>query len=217
MLISAREVSMQQKAAHIRGTDNTFWENKIVWHLNWWHPCDMKNRTYLFLPWFKSPFVYSNYALHFSSCESWMVKKLIPSYYISFYFKWDPFSIILDNRKASDFCIFFYSANWIFNEIFSLLVLSFVSTHMNYFQWITLHLSSFYTSWYLPWLILLAYICNTTCRDSVKSGYAAILHLALQIHSSPCSTPSSAPRWTNQWSLCSMDDEKSWQNMGKRE
>ena len=44
-----------------------------------------------------------------------------------------------------------------------------------------------------------------------------ILHLALQIHFSPFSTLSSAPRWTSQWSLCSIDDEKSWQDMGKRE
>ena len=124
------------------------------------------------LPLFRSPFVYSNYALHLSSCEYWTVKKLIPSYYISFYFKWDPFSIILDNRKASDFCMFFYSVNWIFNEIFSWLVLSFVSIHMYYLQWIALLLSSFYTFYYLPWLILLAYISNTTCRDSLKTGYA---------------------------------------------
>ena len=108
----------------------------------------------------------------FSSCEYWTVKKLIPSYYISFYFKSDPFSIILDNRKASDFCIFFYSVNWIFNEIFSWLALSFLSIGIYYFQWIELLLSSFYTFYYLPWLILLAYISNTTCHDSVKSGYA---------------------------------------------
>lgn len=44
-----------------------------------------------------------------------------------------------------------------------------------------------------------------------------ILHLALQIHFSPFSTPSSAPRWTSQWSLCSIDGEKSWQDMGKRQ
>lgn len=43
-----------------------------------------------------------------------------------------------------------------------------------------------------------------------------ILHLALQIHFLPFSTLSSAPRWTSQWSLCSIDD-KSWQDMGKRE
>ena len=44
-----------------------------------------------------------------------------------------------------------------------------------------------------------------------------ILHLALQIHFSHFSTLSSAPRWTSQWSLCSIDDKKSWQDMGKRE
>ena len=44
-----------------------------------------------------------------------------------------------------------------------------------------------------------------------------ILHLALQIHFSPFSTLSSAPRWTSQWSLCSIDGEKSWQDMQKRQ